>query len=697
MKTLLTLLFGLIISPVLFAQYPGWENITNTNKVMSLCNDKDTLWIGTFGGLVKYNKKTSESYCYNRANASLPTNSIRDLAKDNKDNLWIAGQYNGIGCFFKDKCKLFNESSTSVVNDTYCKGFYIDKNDTVFISANKKLYRIFANGFNYIKIGNPIMSSADYVNTFEPMSDGSLVASTTFGLYCYKNGTFTLMYNNRFACNVAKFDLSGNLWVGTNSNGLYKYKNDSLTIYNSSNSVCPDKISDCFVDKNSNVWISSNLNLINFKESGNSEIYSLNLSNDFITCLSNDDSCVWVGTYNNGLYRFKNGQFDKVPITNQGLPVGGQLGILNSKLQVGSSQYDGKSFNLTFDAIGLKTNPFSGIKVYNDKGIFTYGDKTILGYFENHTWRYYDQFTTDYIKNIVPVSPDTFWVSTTNRGLLKYENGQVIEFNNTNSPLPNNSLWALTFDTKNVLWGSFGYATGTPGIFSFDGINWHIWTAAEAPLLSNQILNIKFDSKNNLWCNSVGNAAVGVIRFNGTNWTNYLKTNSLLPSDIINNIFIDSHDTIWVATSAGAAKFDRENTWEAYTISNSGMTFSSVLDVIRLSNGDVYFTHSYGGISVLKSSSGINDRIPNVPAKDDIKLYPIPAQDMLNIQIPTNCTSYKIEIYDLSTKPVYSSAWYPSTQTNGLQTINSSSFPKGIYLLQLKTDNKIYSKKVIIR
>ena len=472
MRTIFTLLFGLIISSFLFAQYPNWENITNTNKITSLYNDNDTLWIGTFGGLVKYNKKTGESYCYNRANAGLPINNILDLRKDSKNNLWISGLFYGIGCFNNGKCAVFNNGSSSVITDSYCKGIYIDKNDTVFVGAIRKLYRIFENQIKYNAGYDPIMSSSQYINDIEPSPDGSLIAATTYGLSKYKDGTYSIrLYNNKTTCNVVKFDQSGNLWVGTEYSGLYKYKNDSLTVYNSTNSVCPNRISDCFVDKNKNVWITGNLNLINFKESGTSEVYSLNLPNDIITCISNDDSCIWVGTNNNGLYRFMNGKFEKVQITNQGLPVSRQLGILNSNLLVGASQYDGKSFSPTFDASGLQTSPLSGIKVCKDKGIFTYGDKTILGYFENNTWRYYDQFTTDYIKNIIPVSPDTFWISTTNRGLLKYENGQIIEFNSTNSPLPNNSLYALTFDKNKVLWGSFGYSAGTPGIFSFDGVS----------------------------------------------------------------------------------------------------------------------------------------------------------------------------------------------------------------------------------
>jgi hypothetical protein len=703
MRNYILILLGLLIAPILFAQSSRWENITNTNMVTSLYNDGDTLWVGTFGGLVKYNKKTGESFCYNRANANLPTNSILDLSKDSKNNLWIAGRFNGIGCFKDETCMVFNRLNTDMIRDEFCRGIYIDKNDTVFVGSLKGCNIIFDNILKNTILGNFIISKPEYVNEIVPAPNGSLVLATTYGLYKYQKGVYSLLYNQTTDCNGVRFDNRGNLWVGTANNGLYKYCIDNSVLnYNSTNSDCPNNVSALQIDKNDDIWISGGLKLINFKESGNSEIYNMNLTKDQITTLSNDDTCIWIGTLQHGLYRFSNGQFRKVEIANQGLKSSGQLEMMNSNILLGGIQYNGNEFTILFDTLsGLKTIPFRGMKVLKDKGVFTFGDKTILGYYENGTWRYYDQFTNDYIKSIAAISPDSFWISTENRGLLKYENGNVNVYNSTNSLLPNNNLCALTFDNRGTLWGSFGLNSGIPGIFSFDGINWNAWTKTEVPYLAYPATDIKFDSRNNLWCNSINNTNIesskGLIRFDGTNWSLYNTLNSLLPSNIIYRIFVDKTDTVWTAGVGGAAKFDGVNKWEAYTIYNSGMAFITAQNVVRLPNGDVYFTHTYGGISVLKNKITLENDSPSLLASADLKIYPIPARDMLTIQIPSNCTTYRIEMFDLSTKPIYSSAWNKPNQTDDTHTINTSSFPKGIYLLQLKTDKKIYLKKVIIR
>lgn len=703
MRNYLLILLGLLIVPILFAQSNRWENITNTNMITSLYNDSDTLWVGTFGGLIKYNKKTGESFSYNKANANLPTNCILGMSKDSKNNLWIAGRFNGIGCFKSETCKVYNRLNTDMLLDEYCEGIYIDKNDTVFVGSLMGCNRINDNKLKHNKLGNPIMSVPQYVKDIVSAPDGSLVLATSYGLCKYQQGVYSLLYNQTADCNVVRFDNSGNLWVGTAEKGLYKYcNNNSVLNYNASNSDCPPGVVALQIDKNDNIWISGKGGLINFKETGNSVIYKINIGNDGPYRIVNEDTCIWVGTLQHGLYRFSNGQFNKVEIANQGLKSSGQLETMNSNILLGGIQYNGNVFTTLFDTLsGLKTIPFKGMKVLKDKGIFTFGNKTIVGYYENGIWRYYDQFKNDYIKSIAPVSPDTFWISTANRGLLKYEKGQINVYNNTNSLLPNNNLCALTFDNRGTLWGSFGLDSGISGIFSFDGINLHAWTETAVPYLAYPATVIKFDSRNNLWCNSINNGNMyecnGLIRYDGTNWSHYNTSNSSLPTNTIYNIFVDRTDTVWTAGVGGATKFDGGNKWEVYTIYNSGMTFVTAQDVVRLPNGDVYFTHTYGGISVLKNNITLENNTPYLSTSTDLKIYPVPTQDMLTIQIPSNCTSYKIEMYDLITKPIYLSAWNQSNQTNYLHTINTSSLPKGIYFLQLKTENKTYLKKVIIR
>lgn len=315
MKSILVLLLSLFVTPFINAQ---------TNFVSSLYSDNDTLWVGTFGGLVKYNIKSDSSYCYTMANAGLPSNKIQSLAKGSKENLWVGCYTGGIGCFKNGTCNtMFPGTNTTIFTGQYCAGMYVDKNDTVYFGSNHALNRIYNNQLESKSIGNPLLSDFQSVNKIVQAPDGSLIMATDFGLQKYVNGIMTSIKNIPKLCNTLIYDKSGNLWIGTERNGLYKLAGDSLINYNPINSDSPLSIKGIVIDKNDNIWLpflnSGISGLINFKETGNSKIYyNFEIVNNFQTAIENGDSCIWIGTSIQGLYRFSfsTEKFYKIELIN---------------------------------------------------------------------------------------------------------------------------------------------------------------------------------------------------------------------------------------------------------------------------------------------------------------------------------------------------------------------------------------------
>src|SRR5437773_12562668 len=77
---------------------PEWINYTNGQLVHAFAEDHIYLWIGTEGGLVKFNKVTNEKIFFNCSNSGLPSNRINALAFDTNGNLWI-GTDRGVAIF----------------------------------------------------------------------------------------------------------------------------------------------------------------------------------------------------------------------------------------------------------------------------------------------------------------------------------------------------------------------------------------------------------------------------------------------------------------------------------------------------------------------------------------------------------------------------------------------------------------------
>ncbi len=92
------------------------------------------------------------------------------------------------------------------------------------------------------------------------------------------------------------------------------------------------------------------------------------------------------------------------------------------------------------------------------------------------------------------------------------------------------------------------------------------------------------------------------------------------------------------------------------------------------------------------TSSGTSYGTTNVEAKtisDGIEVYPNPAQDYITIDLGNNKIA-EIKIYNILGKRIYQKKIINKTR------INLSSYPRGFYLLKIKTEREKYSRKIIL-
>lgn len=180
---------------------PEKDELQFGHSISSICEDRigddRTLWIGTFGGLIKKNLSTgfSQRFTHEENNPfSINSNQIHALLKDRSGVVWIASD-NGLN-YFSPKSIKFN---------------YLSSLQISFNSLNE-LFK---------KVVNPITRSPD----------GKLWFGTNEGLYFIyesffdrkKSNTFSLSsilsLNNINVWSLAA-DSSGNLWIGTYGHGL---------------------------------------------------------------------------------------------------------------------------------------------------------------------------------------------------------------------------------------------------------------------------------------------------------------------------------------------------------------------------------------------------------------------------------------------------------------------------------------------
>ena len=76
----------------------------------------------------------------------------------------------------------------------------------------------------------------------------------------------------------------------------------------------------------------------------------------------------------------------------------------------------------------------------------------------------------------------------------------------------------------------------------------------------------------------------------------------------------------------------------------------------------------------------------------DVLLYPNPASEFVNIETSDNSKTYDLEIYTITGQKVFE-----KTNNIGLSQINVSGFSQGIYLLNIKSDKKVYTGKLSVK
>ncbi len=300
------------------------------NRVVSFAKDKtdNFLWIGTWGGLAKYDIKTLTYTLY--SNNQLDQNSLSDdkisyLLSDKQKNLWIGTQDKGINIYFPSSTKfpLLN-SQNGLVNDfvysvieTKAKGIWVGTAEGLYFKEEQ------ASKFkDFSSITNKYEAKA--ILSLMEDEDGRIWIGT-YGqgviIYDPKNkSTKKMLADNNIGGTVTKIIQASNkvVWVGTYEDGLYAINPVNLTIrrYTTNQGLSSNKVYSIFENVSDNtIWVGTEggglciLNFINsvdrpyvtsYKHLENKNSISSNAVNNIY---KDPKGFFWIAT-SNGLNKF---------------------------------------------------------------------------------------------------------------------------------------------------------------------------------------------------------------------------------------------------------------------------------------------------------------------------------------------------------------------------------------------------------
>jgi uncharacterized protein (TIGR02145 family) len=269
----------------------------------------------------------------------------------------------------------------------------------------------------------------------------------------------------------------------------------------------------------------------------------------------------------------------------------------------GVNQYDGTSFNLYYDTLGLSyawaslkdskgnlwfgsqsdsgVTRYDGLKwktwtlesgqpecIYEDSNgmiwFGMYGDG--LYRFDGQNWTHWtsaDGMSDDFVLSIGEL-PDGNIVLSTFSGVNEFDGEIFTEF--LIDGLPGLTITEIFNDSKENTWFTSG-----SDFYAYDGSTWTKYTTTDSIIL-NDCQDIDEDNQGNLWFGGTG----GVMMFDGTNWTSFTSADGLV-NDQVFSVFADMQDNIWFGTFKGGLS-KKHTTGPVITFTKTDVTVSGGAD-----------------------------------------------------------------------------------------------------------------------
>ncbi|WP_028375565.1 hybrid sensor histidine kinase/response regulator transcription factor [Leeuwenhoekiella sp. MAR_2009_132] len=552
----LFVLTGISAQNIKFEHYNDTYGLSHNSVRHIVQDDQGFLWLGTFGGLNRFDGYQFKSYLSTTEDSNrLQNDDITALELDaDSHNLWI-GTRKGLTLFQTDIQKfttyLSDSSKSGSLPDEEIRAVLIDKNKRVWVGTkNAGLYLFDSENQIFKKIDLPDVS---YVKEIFEDSQGNIwigsfgkvgVAKitlnsvnaiqeiTTYNLAIH-NSTETNPYLNFIFENT-----QGELFAGTRK-GLFK-------LDRSTNTFTDLYIEDETIRENLGPYILSIAKAPDGKywlgtlgglivcdqlediQSGNFTWYYAILSDDtslidnLISALYFDASGVlWIGT-EDGLDKYD-------PYENE--------------------------FKLNKDISTFIDNQAPRIRGFAQ----TYTGDLIVATWHNGLFLYANNHIKplqDFKENIASIYSDdgiTFYCGLWNGDLLVYNykdnTGKVVDIGFTNSAL----LSVLKYDANTLIAGSFGEGLRILDLETLQPKDDH------GNLFSGYEINTIKKLENTLWiATETGVLTYDVSTQNTREYRHSKSENFELPQDNISDIYIDTlHNKIWAATRLGLSAYDK--------------------------------------------------------------------------------------------------------------------------------------------
>jgi ligand-binding sensor domain-containing protein len=248
---------------------------------------------------------TAGVWTFYDTSTGLPSNQVRDIKLDSKNNLWFTFPGYGIAKYDNKNWTYFRTGTTPLLNDgVICTA---EEPDGKIIFGTSNGLSILATNNVWSSYLDPVTSM--YVTNIKVASNGSIwVGTQGQGFYVNNGSGFTKNFTDQFKnVNVIEEGIQGNIYIGTD-NGIIKWDGTNYSYLTTSDGLPNNKVTSMHLDRKDRLWIGTDGGeTVSWID--NNGVHQLNLMTGsdslFVKAIWEDrKGDLWFATFNNGLIRY---------------------------------------------------------------------------------------------------------------------------------------------------------------------------------------------------------------------------------------------------------------------------------------------------------------------------------------------------------------------------------------------------------
>ncbi|MEO6719985.1 MAG: two-component regulator propeller domain-containing protein [Ferruginibacter sp.] len=651
--------------PFFVQHYDNRNGLSNSSINHIFKDASNLLWVATWDGLNMYDGNIFHVFNYSKENdfKSIGSNVIQRITEDKRGNIWVT-TIEGISRYEKRTGKFYNyfynkNKRSKVSEQEYA--MVVDTAGTVYClnqKAGLSWYDEKADTFRFCVLPTQ-KSTINKISIDEFNRMWLLNANGQLDVYAEKNHQFKRLHSYivREAI-VDFFNVNNQLFFTTAKDVLYTI-HKGTTIQKQLMQMKHSLASMIFYkDHYLLAWSTKGYNVydVNFHPSEFLQQETRQMEDIKVTSWSlGSEDILWYGTDGNGIIKVypKTKSFGTFSTSDNGMPYNrsvrafceadGNLWIgtkgsgiieVENFWQDKTSDYNKRYFLAPAE---IENNSVYSLKKGKDDLIYIGTDGKGIGVYDLRNKKFikwtdiqghaaYAEFGSVYA--ITQDADNSLWLGTSGYGLihLKINRDNLgklslaflerFTFNNSNTGLANDIIYALAEGDKNHLWigcryGGLSLLDKTTQVFkTFKAFTY------DGSLSNNDVLSLYKDSYSRIW---IGTSY-------GLNWIDTrdaskeepifrkLTTDNGLPNNTVHAIEEDSTGHIWVSTNKGLAKVNQADLKVAYYQQLDGLQSNEFCDgaVWKDASGTIFFGGTYGFNHFLPQNIRKSDWQPNL-------------------------------------------------------------------------------------